>query len=697
MQRLSPGLQTSTAPWATIFLLLASCLWQPAWAARAGSQREINPTGGVAVDGSDGLRWWLGSNSQIQVHLGGQGQVYEPGSRPTDPKNATWLYNSVMLRVDRGTDATTRLYHESDDPSASPPGAAIRFIEVSQSAVSGAGTFASPWTVTTVLRPSEAADSGITITIIDRYIRPQMWLTRRVELTGLPAGPVFKLYQNIDTYLQGGDNGPGFSLSSPWNSTPTPDLVGVLKGDLFQALWYEPSSGTPHWDRYFSGEFTAPVFQACSGTSDWTTCKTGTGDLLNEINTDPATDNGMAVQWNIPSGASSFTAEYRITFATGAVDLDKAFAPNQINTGGISTLTFNLTNRTSNAVGSVNFTDTLPAGVAVAPEPNVRTSCPTGGTSGTTLPAGMVVNAPAGGSTITVSNANIAGAPIGSPLSCQILVDVTSSTVGSHHNTTASLSGLNNLVNLVGDEVLTVVGPVLAVAKSVDGNLVAGQSGASTDGHFLIQVSNSGSGPTHLPLQIRDILPALFTATAASSSQGTVDCGTLPATGTLDCSFVPTAPLDVGASATIRLDVAIASSATGSVTNHVGVAGGGDPGTMPTCPEPDQPRCAEATATLVQQADLSVTKSNDSDVLLRGSPTEYIIRVSNAGPSDADGAIVRDAAVDHLTCTDVTCEGEINGAVCPSVTISALQDAGVAVPSLPAGGALSFRVTCTVQ
>src|SRR5690606_31705111 len=110
---------------------------------------------------------------------------------------------------------------------------------------------------------------------------------------------------------------------------------------------------------------------------------------------------------------------------------DKAFAPNQINTGGISTLTFNLTNRTSNAVGSVNFTDNLPAGVAVAPEPNVRTSCPTGGTSRTTLPAGMVVNAPAGGSTITVSNANIAGAPIGSPLSCQILVDVTSSTVGS--------------------------------------------------------------------------------------------------------------------------------------------------------------------------------------------------------------------------------------------------------------------------
>ena len=40
------------------------------------------------------------------------------------------------------------------------------------------------------------------MTILDSYIRPQMWLTRRVTLSGLPtSGASVRFYQNIDTYL----------------------------------------------------------------------------------------------------------------------------------------------------------------------------------------------------------------------------------------------------------------------------------------------------------------------------------------------------------------------------------------------------------------------------------------------------------------------------------------------------------------
>ena len=49
----------------------------------------------------------------------------------------------------------------------------------------------------------------------------------------------------------------------------------------------------------------------------------------------------------------------------GAVDLTKEFQPQTINAGGVSTLTFNLNNRTVNAVATINFTDTLPADVRV--------------------------------------------------------------------------------------------------------------------------------------------------------------------------------------------------------------------------------------------------------------------------------------------------------------------------------------------
>src|SRR5262249_36808792 len=159
--------------------------------------------------------------------------------------------------------------------------------------------------------------------------------------------------------------------------------------------------------------------------------------------------------------------------------------------------------------------------------------------------------------------------------------DVTSNTVGVYHNTNASIGNTNNLVNLVGDEVLTVVQPQLTASKSVTGALAAGQTGAASDGYFAIGVQNSGSGATSGAIAIVHTLPAGFSLVSASSAQGAVNCGTLPATGTVTCSFTPTAPIAAGDSASVRLNVAIAATASGSPVNHVAVAGGGDPDPLP--------------------------------------------------------------------------------------------------------------------
>ncbi|MGO4777520.1 hypothetical protein AB4084_18770, partial [Lysobacter sp. 2RAB21] len=239
------------------------------------------------------------------------------------------------------------------------------------------------------------------------------------------------------------------------NTSGRPDLVGVIKNNQFEALWWEPSSGTPNWDRYFSATYSQAQSLICNGTTTTTTpCVTGTGNLNNTIDTNVSTDNGMAAQWNVPAGAASFTAEYRITFALSAVDLTKSFAPTTINTGGISTLTFDLANKSVNATASINFRDNLPANVVVAPTPNIRTSCPSGASKGTGLPAGMTVAAAAGGNSITVTGASVNGASaVGSQVVCQIAVDVTSNTVGVYHNTNSSITNTNNLVNLVADEV----------------------------------------------------------------------------------------------------------------------------------------------------------------------------------------------------------------------------------------------------
>ncbi|TXH65489.1 MAG: DUF11 domain-containing protein [Lysobacteraceae bacterium] len=110
------------------------------------------------------------------------------------------------------------------------------------------------------------------------------------------------------------------------------------------------------------------------------------------------------------------------------------------------------------------------------------------------------------------------------------------------------------------------------------------------------------------------------------------------------------------------------------------------------------------------RADLSLTKTNTpgvngdvdqtGDTVVSGTPANYTIVVSNAGPDAANGAVVADPAPTGLTCASATCTAT-GGAVCPAATgaalLSAMQGAGVAIPTLPAGGAVTITITCTVN
>jgi len=103
----------------------------------------------------------------------------------------------------------------------------------------------------------------------------------------------------------------------------------------------------------------------------------------------------------------------------------KAFTPDTIANGGISTLTFTIDNTASALTATdLAFTDTLPAAVLVADPSNASPTC-----SGGSLTAG------AGSGTITYSGGSV---PAGA--SCTIQVDVTSSTLGDHQNVTGDLT-----------------------------------------------------------------------------------------------------------------------------------------------------------------------------------------------------------------------------------------------------------------
>ncbi len=98
-------------------------------------------------------------------------------------------------------------------------------------------------------------------------------------------------------------------------------------------------------------------------------------------------------------------------------------------------------------------------------------------------------------------------------------------------------------------------------------------------------------------------------------------------------------------------------------------------------------------------ADLAITKVASVGSVGDGGSVEYTIEVSNDGPEAGDNAVVRDPAVTNIDCaaSTLSCTAA-GGAGCPaSPTVAQLQaPAGLVVPTLPAGGTVTLRMTCTL-
>lgn len=106
-------------------------------------------------------------------------------------------------------------------------------------------------------------------------------------------------------------------------------------------------------------------------------------------------------------------------------------------------------------------------------------------------------------------------------------------------------------------------------------------------------------------------------------------------------------------------------------------------------------------------ADLQITKTNTpasgpndlpGDTAVSGSTRNYSIVVTNNGPASANGAVIRDPVPTGLACTAATCGSAAGGAVCPAVSVAALQStAGVTIATMPANSSLTFTLACAVQ
>jgi LPXTG-site transpeptidase (sortase) family protein len=134
--------------------------------------------------------------------------------------------------------------------------------------------------------------------------------------------------------------------------------------------------------------------------------------------------SGSSYHYNSDFGVST---RYAYVLDPSAVTIAKNFSPDPTIVGGVSTLTFTLTNPTSASFSGLNFTDTLPAtpgAMVVASSPNAST---TGCGSPTFAPA-------AGAASLSFSNGSLA------PNStCTIKVNVTVPALGTYSNSSGNL------------------------------------------------------------------------------------------------------------------------------------------------------------------------------------------------------------------------------------------------------------------
>jgi uncharacterized repeat protein (TIGR01451 family) len=182
-------------------------------------------------------------------------------------------------------------------------------------------------------------------------------------------------------------------------------------------------------------------------------------------------------------------------------------------------------------------------------------------------------------------------------------------------------------------------------------------------------------------------------ANAGSTTLVSTTCGSA-AIGT--GSVNNTASLSINGSIIYNITAVLNSTFTGTLTN----VGSASISSLITNPTPEN-NSATVTSTVAPAAALAITKTNGTNTLVAGQPTSYTVTVSNFGPGNAPGALVKDPAATGLVCTAATCAVAFGTAVCPAATpaalMASLQGAGATLSTFDANSSLNFIVTCNVD
>ena len=209
-----------------------------------------------------------------------------------------------------------------------------------------------------------------------------------------------------------------------------------------------------------------------------------------------------------------------------------------------------------------------------------------------------------------------------------------------------------------------------------------GVSSVTAGGGLTYTITASNAGPdTATGATVADTFPASLTGSWTCVGAGG---GTCSAAGSGNINA--TVSLPAGGSVTYTVSATVSPAATGTLSNTATVtapAGVSDP-------TPGN-NSATDTDTIIQSADLAITKTDGVTIATAGGSVTYTITASNAGPSNASGATVADTFPASLTGT-WTCVGA-GGGTCTAAGSGNIND----TVNLPAGGSVTYTVSATVS
>ena len=343
-----------------------------------------------------------------------------------------------------------------------------------------------------------------------------------------------------------------------------------------------------------------------------------------------------------------------------APSMRKEFSPDSIQTGGLSTLTFTITNPNSVSLTGVGFVDNLPDEMVPAYAPQAS-QC------------GGAVTYDSNNNRVTLSDGFIIPGS-----SCTVSLVVTSSIPGSHENLSNVVQSSNGGNGNTAQDTLYVMSPAV-ITKSFTPTSIL-QSETST---LTLVISNPVANTQSMTgVAFEDVFPdGLYVADGSSVTM--VGCGSPVFTPeTHDTSLVfSDGTIAVGGSCTITLSVAASTDGTFENTTRPVTSTNAGTGVESNT----------AVLSVNAAADLSITKDDGNIAVDREESLTYDLHVVNNGPGDVSGAIVRDILPSTIKDITWTCTAT-GSASCAASGTGNIEDS----VNMASGSSLMYTVQGTV-